>query len=68
MGGLVASYRRFDQWTRNLSRAGYALLSAIVAFLVAFAISSLLAGEFRLIEAVGVAVGLGLGYYFLDPR
>lgn len=68
VSGLKTSYRRFDQWTRSLSRAGYALLSAVVAFLVALAVISLLVGELRLVEPVGAAVGIGLTYYFVDPR
>ena len=68
MDGLAASYRRLIRWSRNLSRAKYALLGAVQAFLVVLVISFLWSGEFDLLIASSIGLGMGLGFYAVGPR
>lgn len=68
MTNLKASYRRLGQWSRNRSRGGYALLMAIVAYLVVFALNIGWSGDYSLLEPAAIALGIGFAYYVVDPR
>ena len=60
-------YRRLDGWTRSLSRAKYAVVTGVVAFLTYMFVGGLL-GEFAVAGAIGVGLALTVVYYLLDPR
>lgn len=68
MGIIRRSYRRIDRWTRNLSRAGYALLSAFVACLAVLGVGLLFPNESTLFAAVCGALGIGIVYYIANPQ
>lgn len=66
MVNLKQSYRHLDQWTRSLSRAKFALFTALVVFVVYLGLEELFGGS--LVQAVITAIAFGTVYYIMDPR
>ena len=63
--GLRDLLRRFNQWTEELSRVGYALLGAVVAIVVSVAVQLLFFDEFRVGTVVGLAIGISIMNYVM---
>lgn len=61
MNNAIDSYRRFEEWAEGLSRAGNALLVALIALTVCGALSIVFRGS--LSTAVAISVGFGIGSY-----
>lgn len=58
--------RRYNQWAGDLSRAGFALYSSVVAVLCVLVVQLVL-GDFDPIPLIGIALGIGIMYYWGDP-
>ena len=61
--GLRDPLRRFNQWTEDLSRVGYAVLGAVVAILVSVVVQLLFFDKFRVGTVVGLAIGISVVNY-----
>lgn len=60
-------YHRLDEWTRNLSRGGYAALIGAVSTL-SYLLVSILFGELETLKAVTMGVTLTILFYASNPN
>lgn len=67
MTNVRLAYDRFEEWVRDRSRAGFAVLVGLASALSVLAVS-VLVDEATVLDASMMGLSMTAAYYFFDPQ